>query len=71
MGFCKVTTCFEAEVHRRLNIKMHSKQGETKHPILSGIHIHVESLSKIPQSVCMHNDLRIAEWIFMHRIIRK
>jgi len=50
---------------------MHSKQGETKHSILSGIHIHVESLLKTPQSVCTDNDLGIAEWIFMHRIIRK
>lgn len=30
-----------------------------------------ESLLKTPQSVCTHNDLGIAEWIFMHRIIRK
>jgi hypothetical protein len=52
---------------------MQRKQEETIHPILSGIHIHVESLLKTPQSVCMntYNDLKIAEWIFMHRIIRK
>jgi len=35
--------------------------GETKHPILSGIHNHVESLLTTPQFVCMYNDLRIAK----------
>jgi len=51
--------------------KNSQQAGETKHPILSGIHIHVESLLKTPHSVCTHNNLGNAEWISMHRIIRK